>query len=69
VDGGAGAEGVIEFVQKTDATVRAMLSLREDIFADYTEESFRASCRERTDRRQPDGVRGGRVLLWYDRTR
>jgi ribosomal protein L11 methylase PrmA len=32
--------GLIEFVPKTDETVRHMLALREDIFTDYTEENF-----------------------------
>ena len=67
---GLAPRGVIEFVQKTDATVRAMLSLREDIFADYTEESFRgllaASARIVDSRTVSEE---GRVLLWYDRTR
>jgi hypothetical protein len=57
-------------VQKTDATVRGMLSLREDIFTDYTEESFRgllaANARIVESRTVSEG---GRVLLWYDRAR
>ena len=32
--------GLIEFVPKDDETVCHMLSLREDIFIDYTEENF-----------------------------
>jgi ribosomal protein L11 methylase PrmA len=67
---GLAPAGVIEFVQKTDATVRGMLSLREDIFADYTEESFRrllaASARIVDSRTVSEE---GRVLLWYDRAR
>jgi ribosomal protein L11 methylase PrmA len=35
--------GIIEFVQKTDPTVRRMLALREDIFTGYTEEAFVAA--------------------------
>lgn len=34
-------EGVIEFVGKEDVTVKEMLALREDIFQDYTYDSFR----------------------------
>ena len=33
--------GLIEFVPKCDPTVQAMLSYREDIFTDYTVETFR----------------------------
>ena len=33
--------GIIEFVHKTDETVRQMLRFREDIFDDYHEEAFR----------------------------
>ena len=32
--------GIIEFVHKSDPTVREMLMLREDIFEDYSEENF-----------------------------
>lgn len=66
---GLAPRGVIEFVQKTDTTVRRMLSLREDIFTDYTEEGFRnllGSCARIVDRRTVS--REGRVVLWYDRT-
>lgn len=34
------ATGVIEFVQKTDPMVIALLQLREDVFDDYSQESF-----------------------------
>jgi ribosomal protein L11 methylase PrmA len=37
---GVAPAGVIEFVPKTDPTVQKMLSLRSDIFPDYTEERF-----------------------------
>ena len=40
---GLAPTGVIEFVQKSDPTVRHMLALREDIFNDYTEEAFRSA--------------------------
>jgi ribosomal protein L11 methylase PrmA len=33
-------QGVIEFVPKSDPTIRRMLALREDIFPGYTEEAF-----------------------------
>ncbi|KAB0679727.1 class I SAM-dependent methyltransferase [Aureimonas leprariae] len=60
--------GVIEFVPKTDETVRRMLALRTDIFPDYTQEAF-----ERELRRNARIVReaavsaSGRVLFQYDR--
>lgn len=60
--------GVIEFVQKTDVTVREMLSLREDIFDDYTEDNFRsilaANARIVDDRAVSQE---GRRLFQYDR--
>ena len=33
-------KGLIEFVPKNDPTITRMLSVREDIFHDYTEEKF-----------------------------
>src|SRR5690606_36679957 len=40
-------QGVIEFVPKSDPTIVKMLALREDIFADYGEASFRTALAER----------------------
>jgi SAM-dependent methyltransferase len=40
-------EGVIEFVDKEDDMVRAMLSLRPDVYADYTWAGFEAAVRAR----------------------
>ena len=37
---GVAPTGVIEFVPKSDPTIQKMLALREDIFPDYTKESF-----------------------------
>lgn len=66
---GLAARGVIEFVQKTDATVRGMLALREDVFSDYTEQNFRslvgANARIIESRTVSEE---GRVLFWYDRS-
>ena len=65
---GLAPRGVIEFVQKDDTTVRRMLSLREDIFADYTEAAFRshlaANARIVEERKVSEE---GRVLFLYDR--
>ena len=38
--------GVVEFVPKNDETVQKMLTLREDIFHDYTQENFEAFIAE-----------------------
>jgi ribosomal protein L11 methylase PrmA len=62
--------GVIEFVPKDDPTVRTMLALREDIFDDYSLETFsnRLSQRARiVDRQTVSG--SGRTLFFYDRAR
>ena len=34
-------KGLIEFVPKEDSTVKLMMSLKGDIFPDYTEENFK----------------------------
>jgi ribosomal protein L11 methylase PrmA len=65
---GLAPQGVIEFVQKTDSTVRRMLALREDIFADYTEENFRhllAANARIVESRVVSAA--GRVIFLYDR--
>lgn len=61
--------GVIEFVPKEDPMVRRLLSLRQDIFADYTLENFR-SLLERKARigREELITNSGRVLFVFDRT-
>lgn len=41
--------GVIEFVPKSDPMVKRMLRLREDIFADYDEETFLEAVRRRAE--------------------
>jgi ribosomal protein L11 methylase PrmA len=66
---GLAPRGVIEFVQKTDSTVRRMLSLREDVFADYTEENFRGLLAASARVVQSQVVsEEGRVVFHYDRT-
>ena len=47
---------MIEFVPKSDSMMQRLLRLREDIIANYGEESFRSIV-----------VAGGRALYWYDR--
>ena len=39
--------GIVEFVPKDDPTVQQMLALRDDIFADYTEENSKAAISRR----------------------
>ncbi len=61
-------KGLIEFVQKTDTTVRRMLSLREDIFSDYTEENFRNLLAANARIVESKTVsKEGRIIFFYDR--
>ncbi len=65
---GLAPAGVIEFPSKSDPMVQTLLSQREDIFTDYTEENF---CRLIAKRarivKQKHLGEGGRLLIWYDR--
>ena len=60
--------GIVEFVPKADAMVQELLRLREDIFDDYSVESF-----ERTLRSHAEVVKSvpvsdsGRRLFWFRR--
>lgn len=61
-------QGVIEFVPKADPMVQRLLSLREDIFRDYDEESFRDCLNTRVRIVKSKVVSSsGRTLYWYDR--
>ena len=66
---GIAPTGVIEFVPKNDSTVKEMLALRDDIFADYSRENFEAllSHRSRIVRRSVVSE-SGRTLFWFDRS-
>jgi ribosomal protein L11 methylase PrmA len=66
---GLAPSGVIEFVPKSDPTVQRMLALREDIFTDYDETTFR-TCLAQSARIVRDEVvsQHGRRLFWYDRS-
>jgi len=60
--------GIIEFVPKSDPMVKQLLKLREDIFDDYTEETFLQTISERAE--IVDRLRlptSGRLLVWYRR--
>lgn len=60
--------GVIEFVPKTDRMVQSLLQLREDVFDDYTEDSFVHAVRQRAEIVQSRTVSvSGRQLFWYRR--
>jgi ribosomal protein L11 methylase PrmA len=65
---GLAPAGVIEFVPKSDPTVQRMLALREDIFTEYDQETFR-NCLAENARIVRDEVvsQHGRRLFWYDR--
>jgi ribosomal protein L11 methylase PrmA len=60
--------GVVEFIPKTDPMVQRLLSLREDIFPNYSLDNFslelaRNACIVRTAQLSPNG----RTLFWYER--
>ncbi|WP_112661799.1 class I SAM-dependent methyltransferase [Microvirga flavescens] len=61
--------GVIEFVPKSDPTVQKMLALREDIFDDYTIETFSNALAQRGRIVKQEKVsQSGRTLFFYDRS-
>ena len=65
---GLAPEGVIEFVQKSDPMVQTLLGLREDIFNDYSEESFVRYLEQRADIVRVVTVSGAnRRLFWFKR--
>ena len=61
-------QGVIEFVPKSDPMVQTLLALREDIFADYSEQTFADAlqARARIVKRQTVSATG-REMFWYSR--
>ncbi|MDF2811320.1 MAG: NoeA host specific nodulation protein [Microvirga sp.] len=61
--------GLIEFVPKEDPTVKTMLALREDIFEDYSIETFSNQLARRARIVQQDVVsQSGRTLFFFDRS-
>lgn len=62
-------EGVIEWVDKDDEMVRAMLSLRPDVYDDYTWPAFEAALREHGDIVAEQPTHGGRRRLCQVRRR
>ncbi len=66
---GLAPRGVIEFVPKQDPMVQQLLALREDIFADYTDEHFTACLSARAKIVDSKTVtEAGRRLVWFDKT-
>jgi len=49
---------IIEFVPKEDSQVQRLLSSRQDIFTDYTEEGFTAAFSHYFDIRAAEAVSG-----------
>jgi hypothetical protein len=65
---GLAPRGVVEFVDKTDPTVRRMLALREDIFREYTIDTFEAQLgRHARTTRVTRVTDSGRTLYAYER--
>jgi hypothetical protein len=61
--------GVIEFPPKSDPMVQCLLSQRDDIFDNYTEENFRAAVQRRARIVSEQHLTpGGRLLVRYDRS-
>lgn len=60
---------VIEFVPKTDAKVRTLLASREDIFDDYTQDSFEAAFGTVFDVEERRAVPGSERTLYLLRRR
>jgi ribosomal protein L11 methylase PrmA len=61
-------QGVIEFVPKDDPMVQELLSLRQDIFPDYTWENFMAYMKAKAEIIKIENVlNSGRVLVWFKR--
>ena len=60
--------GIIEFPPKSDVMVRQLLSRREDIFPDYTEEHFLAEVARHGRVTASEHLsEGGRLMIAYDR--
>ena len=63
---GLAPHGLIEFVEKEDPMVRQMLSLREDIFADYSRDTFMAAIRNRAEIVESvDVIENRRLIVRY----
>jgi ribosomal protein L11 methylase PrmA len=65
---GMAPEGVIEFVEKEDPTIKRMLALRSDVFKDYHRDAFLSAVRAHADIvEQVEIIENRRLLIWYRR--
>jgi ribosomal protein L11 methylase PrmA len=65
---GLAPNGIVEFVPKSDPMVQRLLRLREDIFDDYSEETFSRHLQARAEIVQVVDVSAtGRRLFWFAR--
>lgn len=65
---GLAPQGIIEFVPKADPKVQELLALREDIFPEYSEESFRQFLSAQASIVEVASVtESGRKLFWFRR--
>lgn len=61
--------GVVEFADKNDPQVQRMLSLRKDVFPDYSLDGFLAAVKARARVVEMKTLQpSGRTLVWYDAT-
>ncbi len=60
--------GIIEFVPKSDETVKLLLQLRDDIFPNYHEQNFLRIVSSHARIHRIEKITGsGRTLVWYQR--
>lgn len=59
--------GIIEFPQKADPMVQQLLARRDDIFLDYSEDSFIAAVHHKCRVIDTCRLENGRLLVWYER--
>jgi len=64
-----GRHAIIEFVPKTDSQVRRLLTTREDVFPDYTEDGFRSAMGEHFEFVDDAPVAGSERTLYLLRRR
>ncbi len=61
-------QGVIEFVDKNDPTIQAMLAMREDIFQTYSQPVFEAALEQVASVVEKKQVtKDGRTMYWFKR--
>lgn len=60
-----GGAVAIEFVGRDDEMVQTLLANREDQYADYHEETFRALLAERFDIQREEAVKGGKRRMFF----